>query len=94
MKNKLRINFDKEADVLYINFGEPSKADNSKEEKGIIGFNSVFSASSRIRALAKSKRNSAWAGPGRVELPLAVLETAVLPLNYGPKFSFLFYHYL
>lgn len=31
------------------------------------------------------------AGPGRVELPLAVLETAVLPLNYGPKIR-VFYH--
>lgn len=36
-KNKLFIDYDKEADVLYISFGKPQKADDSyQEENGII----------------------------------------------------------
>lgn len=32
----LWVNYDKEADVLYISFGKPQKADDSIQEKGII----------------------------------------------------------
>ena len=35
-KKRLWVDYDKEADVLYINFDKPSQADNAKEEKGII----------------------------------------------------------
>lgn len=32
----LWINYDKEADVLYISFGKPQKADDSVQKEGII----------------------------------------------------------
>lgn len=35
-EEKLWVDYDKEADVLYISFDKPSKADNAKEEKGVI----------------------------------------------------------
>ncbi|KKQ51807.1 MAG: hypothetical protein UT19_C0011G0012 [Candidatus Woesebacteria bacterium GW2011_GWB1_39_10b] len=35
-KKRLWVDYDIEADVLYINFDKPEKADNSKEERGII----------------------------------------------------------
>lgn len=33
---RLWVDYDKEADVLYVNFNEPSKADEAREERGII----------------------------------------------------------
>jgi uncharacterized protein YuzE len=33
---KLWIDYDKEADVLYVNFGQPQKAEDAKQEAGII----------------------------------------------------------
>ncbi len=35
-KKKLWVDYDKKADVLYINFDRPDKADDAREEKGII----------------------------------------------------------
>jgi len=35
-RRKLWVDYDKEADVLYVNFDEPQKADNAREEKGVI----------------------------------------------------------
>jgi uncharacterized protein YuzE len=34
--SKLWIDYDHEADVLYVNFGKPQKADDSYQEDGII----------------------------------------------------------
>jgi len=34
--SKLWIDYDSEADVLYVNFGKPQKADDSYQEAGII----------------------------------------------------------
>ncbi len=34
--DKLFVDYDKEADVLYVSFGKPQKADNSIQEEGII----------------------------------------------------------
>ena len=34
--SKLWIDYDKEADVLYVSFGKPQKADDSYQEDGII----------------------------------------------------------
>jgi uncharacterized protein YuzE len=34
--SKLWIDYDREADVLYVNFGKPQKADDSYQEDGII----------------------------------------------------------
>lgn len=34
--SRLWVDYDKEADVLYINFGQPQKADDSQQEDGII----------------------------------------------------------
>ncbi len=34
--SKLWIDYDREADVLYVNFGKPQKADDSYQENGII----------------------------------------------------------
>ena len=35
-KKRLWVDYDKKADVLYINFDRPDKADDAREEKGII----------------------------------------------------------
>lgn len=35
-KDQLFIDYDKEADVLYVSFGKPQKADDSIQESGII----------------------------------------------------------
>ena len=35
-KSKLWIDYDQKADVLYINFGKPQKAENSTQEAGLI----------------------------------------------------------
>lgn len=35
-KDKLFIDYDEEADVLYVSFGKPQKADNAIQEDGII----------------------------------------------------------
>ena len=35
-EKSLWVDYDEEADVLYISFAKPSKADNAREEKGII----------------------------------------------------------
>ena len=35
---------------------------------------------------------SIQAGPEGIEPPIAVLETAVIPFNYGPIKTLLFYH--
>lgn len=35
-QDKLVIDYDKEADVLYVNFGKVQKADDSIQEEGII----------------------------------------------------------
>ncbi|MFH1863298.1 MAG: DUF2283 domain-containing protein [bacterium] len=34
--SRLWVDYDKEADVLYINFGKPKEADNSFQEAGVI----------------------------------------------------------
>ena len=34
--SKLWIDYDEDADVLYVNFGKPQKADDSYQENGII----------------------------------------------------------
>lgn len=34
--SKLWIDYDKEADVLYVSFGRPQKADDARQEDGII----------------------------------------------------------
>lgn len=34
--SRLWVDYDKEADVLYISFGKPQKADDSQQEDGII----------------------------------------------------------
>ena len=34
--SKLWIDYDREADVLYVNFGKPQKADDSYQAEGII----------------------------------------------------------
>lgn len=35
-QDKLFIDYDEKADVLYVNFGKPQKADDSVQEEGII----------------------------------------------------------
>ena len=35
-QDKLIVDYDKEADVLYVNFGKPQKAEDSIQEEGII----------------------------------------------------------
>jgi len=35
-KDRLWVDYDKEADVLYVNFGKPQKADDAREKKGVI----------------------------------------------------------
>ncbi len=34
--SRLWVDYDKDADVLYINFGKPTEADNSFQEVGVI----------------------------------------------------------
>jgi uncharacterized protein YuzE len=35
-QDKLFVDYDEEADVLYVSFGKPQKADNAVQEDGII----------------------------------------------------------
>lgn len=35
-QDKLIVDYDKDADVLYVNFGKPQKADDSTQVEGII----------------------------------------------------------
>ena len=48
-------------------------------------FNTVFSSGRPRRGATPHERVSFWAGAERIELPLRVLETRVLPLNDAPR---------
>ena len=50
------------------------------------GFDTLFSARRPISSAARAARFSRWAGSEGIEPSLAVLETAVLPLNDDPKY--------